>query len=357
MVVNIVQTTDHARKLLLVQAVSCVLICAIAVYEQSHPGGVIVPGWIEFTGTMEVRGEGVRVGSTFLDYELLAEYCALNLVLQLFMWVRATSQSRRVAVTLLMALTLFVLFATVTRGALVALGVGLLYLGWLSRKRLNFPTLVIGVAAVVAVIGTADWAVSTFTRSKSVLQRLEKTEFVGVVPESRVGAWEYAIRNISEHPIIGHGPFYSTESGVVARYWTHNVYLYYASIVGVVGLAAFLWFLWRLWWANARRAPSMGSGSYIAGFSLTTRVVLLVFIVDQLKIDYLRNERYSFFIWFLLGLIAAVSRVATEEAAVVATHSTAPPERVPFPALHAGNSPRRQVRRVAVAHAAGEDRP
>jgi hypothetical protein len=42
--------------------------------------------------------------------------------------------------------------------------------------------------------------------------------------------------------------------------------------------------------------------------------MLLIFMVDQTKIEYLRNERYSFFIWFFLGLVVAVSSAARREA-------------------------------------------
>jgi O-antigen ligase len=130
-----------------------------------------------------------------------------------------------------------------------------------------------------------------------------------------VGAWEYASENIVEHPIIGHGPYYSIEGGLVARYWPHNVYLYYASIVGILGLGFYLWLLWEMLRASRPRAASLGSGTYIEGATLAVRVMLIVFMVDQIKIDYLRNERYSFFVWFLFGLVTAVSHVARREAA------------------------------------------
>jgi len=44
------------------------------------------------------------------------------------------------------------------------------------------------------------------------------------------------------------------------------------------------------------------------------RVLLFMFLIDQLKIDYLRNGTYSYFVWFLFGLILAVGNVARREA-------------------------------------------
>jgi hypothetical protein len=104
--------------------------------------------------------------------------------------------------------------------------------------------------------------------------------------------------------------------GVEVQYWPHNVYIFYAYIIGVFGLACFLWFLTELWKASRPRAASLGSGTYIEGATLLSRVMLFTFMIDQIKIDYLRNANYSFFVWFLFGLLYAINRVARTEAGV-----------------------------------------
>jgi O-antigen ligase len=310
MVVNVVRTEADVRKLLTMQLVSCMLVCLFGIYELTHPGTVLIPGWIEFTDTLR---EGTRIGSTFLDYELFGEYCALNVILQIFLFTRATSKSRKFTLALCLALTIFCLFATVTRGALLTMFVGAVYLTWLSRKRISFQQLVVGVAAALAILVTGDAVVGGLGHSGSVLTRLEGTQFVGGVPDSRVGAWTYATKYIAEHPIIGHGTYYSIEKGLETRWWPHNLYLYYASIVGILGLSCFLWFLWELWKVSTPRAASLGSGSYLQGARLCFRVMLVMFMADQTKIEYLRNERYSFFVWFFFGLVVAVATAAKNE--------------------------------------------
>ncbi|MEP7028266.1 MAG: O-antigen ligase family protein [Candidatus Eisenbacteria bacterium] len=312
LVVNVVRTEADVKKIFLAQLVSSVLVLSFGIYELNHPGGAIIPGWIEFTDTVKT-GVGVRIGSTFLDYELFGEYCALNLMFQIFLFTRATSKSRKFVLAGIMLLTFYCLFATVTRGALLTMFVGLTYLTWMSRTRVTFPKLVIGVAGLVAVFAGGDFIVSSFSKSGSVLTRLEKTEFVGGVPDSRVGAWEYATKYISQQPLIGHGTYYSIEKGLETKWWPHNVYLYYASIVGLIGLAWYLWFLWEMFKLSRPRAPSLGEGSYLQGARLAMRVMLVMFMADQLKIEYLRNERYSFFIWFFFGLVVAVSHAAQRE--------------------------------------------
>ena len=319
LVANVVRTKEDVQKILLAQALSCTLVCLFALYEQRHPGSAPVPGWLDFSATGSTKIEGVRVGSTFLDYELFGEYCALNFFLGMFLFTRARTRTRRLAVVGLMGLTLFCLFSTVTRGAVISLMAGFVYLGWLSRRRLNLPRTLAAVSGALVVLFGGDFLVSTFSKSGSVLARLMGSHLVGGVPDTRVGAWRDAVKYISEHPIIGHGPYYSIGEGLDFRYWPHNVYLYYASIVGLVGLTFYLWFLWKLWRASRPLAPSLGSGTYLEGATLLARVMLFTFMVDQVKIDYLRNERYSFWVWFFFGTILAISLVARREARAAAT--------------------------------------
>lgn len=350
--INIVRTAKDVERIFAFQLVSCVIVCLFAVYEQGHPGATIIPGWIQLGATEGVTSS-VRVGSTFLDYELFGEFCALNLFLQLFLWTRAPSQTRRWLLVGCMMLTLFCLFSTVTRGAILAFLVGAFYLVWLTRHRLNFVRLV-GVAFLLvgAILG-GDFVVSSFTDSDSVLERLGGTKFENGMPDTRAGAWTQSMRHILKHPIIGHGPYFAPQVGVEMIYWPHNVYLFYAHIVGIVGLAFFLWLLWVLWRASRPRAQALGAGTYVQGATIVARVMLFTFIIDQLKIDYLRNARYSFYIWFLLGLIWAIGAIArreSEAAAAVGEGRAAPPSA---PERAAAVATRPAVARVSASPAVG----
>jgi O-antigen ligase len=339
LVVNIVRSTADVKKVFLAQCLSCFLVCLCALYEQIHPGAAIVRGWIDFQSTQNTLGSthNVRVGSTFLDYELFGEYCALNFVLQMFMFQHASTRSRRWAFVGLMLLTFYCLLATVTRGAIITFVAGLIYLAWLSRKRLNFVKLTGAVALVVGLIGGGDFMVSNFTHSNSVLARLFASKLENGIPDSRVPAWKLVWEKVMQSPIIGHGPYYSIEKGVGLEWWPHNVYLYYAYITGFVGLFFFLWILRQLWIRSRPLAASFGTGTYIESATVLVRVLLFMFMLDQTKIDYLRNGTYSFFAWFLFGLILAVSGVARSEAtATVAVEGRPAAETLRTPARALG---------------------
>ena len=346
LVVNIVRTTEYVRKILIAQCVSCFLVCLVALFEQTHPGGAIVAGWIDFNQTRAPLGLGARLGSTFLDYELFGEYCAINIVLQIFMFQHAPSRSRKGIFAGLMVLTFYCLLATVTRGAIITIIAGLIYLAWLSRARLNFIKVTTATCLVVGLIGGGDFIVSHFTSSDSVLTRLFASQLKNGVPDSRAGAWTAVWAEIVKSPVIGHGPYYSIEKGLGLQWWPHNVYLYYAYITGFVGLFFFLWILRELWITSKPMAASFGSGTYIQSATVLVRVMLFMFILDQTKIDYLRNGTYSFFVWFLFGLILAVCNVARLEAnslAVVEGVAPARPLLERVRAQGAAGSPRMSV--------------
>ena len=297
------------RRFLDFQVVSVLLVCLLAAWELNHPGQYFIPGWIGFQGS---SGGGInlhetRVGSSFYDYELLSEYCALNAMLILFLLLRAETLIRRLAYGALLSLVLFTLFATVTRGSIVALVAGTVYMIWLLRRRLSFVTLVtVGVALVVGFLGM-DYYVAHFTRSGSVISRFgENSEkFVGMMPEARAAIWQAAWERALEHPFIGHGPYYSTMEGTRTYLWPHNLYLFVANNVGLIGLGIFLWLLWTLLRITRPQTDDLRHGDFMRSYMIIAQAQMVVFLIDETKIDFMRNGNYQFQVWLMFALITA----------------------------------------------------
>lgn len=322
MVIHLTRTEKQLRILVGALVVMSVLINLTAVWEITFPGRALIPGWLDlgaqWAGEAGKRGleiKGLRVAGVFFDYELLAEYCALSMVLLFFVFIRAKTTLQRVGMAGLLALNTFVLFATVTRGAIVSLGVASAYLLWTQRQHIRLRTIAIGAGAVFL----AGWGILNFvsqhTYSGNVLERFEKTEFKGVVPETRVGVWKEAWERILQRPIFGHGPYYSFKTeGVEKILWPHNNYLFYWHMLGIVGLLAFLWLAYRLWRSTSWHAPTLRDPRFPAAFSLATRGMLLLVLVDWIKIEYLRNPVYPYWVWLFFGVTVAAGRVASEQA-------------------------------------------
>lgn len=316
LIVSNLRTEADLKRIHVFQAVSIMTVCALAMWELNHPGEVFIPGWIDFKHTVgtEFNTANVRVGASFYDYELLSEYCAINLLLVVFLFARAPSLLARTAYGVLATIVLFVLFTTSTRGSIVSLGVAAVYFPWFVRRRLTVVSFVTLVTAIVGGFFLMDFYVSNFTASGDVFARLQETQFVNGLPDSRAEAWPAAWGRMLEHPLIGHGPFYSSERGLKQWTWPHCLYLYVGNNVGFIGLGIFLWFLWKLWHLSRPPVDDVRSTDYASAFMVVARLQMLVFVVDQIKIEYLRNTVYQFQVWVMFSTIVAGHLIARDAA-------------------------------------------
>jgi O-Antigen ligase len=320
LIANNVRTERDLVRLHGFQIVSLVVICLMGIYEVSHPDARLVPGWIEFGHKYDesIGIKGVRIGGPFFDYELFAEFAALSLLLVVFWLVRARSMVRRVLMGGVMLITAFVLFATVTRGAMVSLAAALLYLTWAMRRRIRVVPFTILVAAVVASFLAMNFYVATYTKSGNTIERLQRTEFRGGIPVERLGTWKDGWDQWMIHPLIGVGPAYRAQIGTHLFFWPHNGYILIGATTGFVGLGCFLWLMFTLWRITRPQVDGLRDSSYARSYMIVAQAQLVLFLVDQLKIDFIRNDIYPFQIWLMFAGWTAGSRIA---------HSQSLPER------------------------------
>ncbi|HYN63680.1 MAG TPA: O-antigen ligase family protein, partial [Candidatus Limnocylindrales bacterium] len=315
LIVNNVRRPEHLERIHLFQCVSIAIVGLFGIYEINHPDGALIPGWIEFHHNVSdaINIHNVRIGGPFSDFELLSEYCALNLPLVGLMLVRARASARRVVFAGLFVLTVFIMFMTVTRGGIVALMVGLGFLAWLQRRRLRMVPVVLSLAAAIAGVQGINFYVANFTYSGDLFARMldpTSTQFEYGLPAARLTLWRSAFERMMEHPIIGHGPVYMVEKGLSFWYWPHNGYLYIGNMVGIVGLSCFLWLLWRLWRLSRPPGTDLKDPNYARAFLIIGHVQLLVFMVDQMKIDFARIPTYTYQIWLMFASIVAAHQIA-----------------------------------------------
>lgn len=320
LVVSNVRTERDLKRLHAVQLVSVVSVCLLALYELNHPGGVFIRGWIEFgqSTSEDFARHNVRVGGPFGDYELLSEYCAINLLLVVLWLVRAKSTVLRVLLGGTLLLVVFTQFTTVTRGGMISLGAALIYLTWVMRRHVRVVPFTIILSAIVAGFLFMNYYVANYTRSGDLLSRFEGTEFVGVVPDNRREAWADGWERFLRHPFIGHGPYYSYMEGTRRWLWPHNGYLYIANLVGLFGLSFFLWILARLWSMTRGTTDTLSDPSYARSYLLVAHMQLILFFIDQTKIDFLRNDVYHAQVWMMFAYIAAAYGVLQRERASIA---------------------------------------
>jgi len=311
MLINFVNDERKLHKTVRISVITCAIIMLFTVLELFFPGRRIIPGWLYTEHKAQLVMKDIRMTGVFHDYELGAEYFAMNVPILFFLAVRARRLLTRGMFVFLLILDFVLLFTTMTRGAFISLTIGMVYMAYLSRRDLNIVQLGMIGGALVGLVFIVDTLVAQYTISGSLFGRLVATTFErGFMPETRVVAWGGAFARGLEHPFIGHGPGWDFSKGIGVKYWPHNVYLFYFNITGLFGLSAFIFLLVRLFKATLSGCrSSLVRDPFPEAFMKVLHVLLVIFVIDQIKIEYLRNNIYMYFVWFFFGLIAATRNV------------------------------------------------
>ncbi len=312
LIINFIDTEEKLKSTIRIFMISITLVIMFTLFELIFPGKTIIPAWLYTMHEAQLVMKGLRIMGPFHDYELVAEFFTLNALIIFFMLIRARRLLTRSIYAILLTLDLFMMFATITRGAIITLIIGLLYLAFLSRRDMNFVRLITISAMFVFLIFVLETFVARYTMSGSLFDRLIGTTIEkGFIPDTRTLVWDKALNRAMEHPIIGHGPGLDF-SMLRFQQWRlpHSVYLFYLNMTGIVGLSVFMFLVYRL-----IKASSLGIKSsliyspFSEAFMKVLHVCLVMFLLDQIKIEYLRNDIYVYFIWFFFGLIASTRNI------------------------------------------------
>ena len=263
-------------------------------------------------------GDDPRLAGPY-NVGITAEMFVLSMLLFAYLSIHIRSALKRNLLYFLMALNLACLIATANRGGFLTLigGAGLFLIMFrreLGVKRaLTLATVGIFLLVVMSII------VVNFTNYGQMYERLQATQLEGGMPDSRVGTWSSIAPAIAEQPLLGHGPRLRLENDMIKPYpetgvfhYPHNLYLFLLFTVGIVGLLAYLWFFaWLTIRIKAALRKPTGD-PFVDGFIKLGILLMIVFLVDQIKIEFLRFQfidywHYLFaFFGILLGFADSV---------------------------------------------------
>jgi hypothetical protein len=317
MLVNLVDNEENLRKTMGFFMVSTALVVFFSFLELLFPGRVILPNLIYSSHKVGVVMKNIRVTGPFRDYELLAQFFAMNVPLLILMIVRSRRLIIRSIYILLLIAVLFMQFATITRGAFISLIIGIAYMAWICRKDLNIVSFMGLTASFVGALVIIDAIMSRYTVSGSLFARLLGTTIErGFIPDTRVNSWTGAVERWLSHPFIGNGPGWDFSYNIEGRLWPHNSYLYYLNIFGIFGTAAFLLLLYRLVRASMKEVrQSLVTSPFPSALMKALHVSLVILIIDMLKVDFQRNYIYMYFVWIIFALISASRKIIDRSAA------------------------------------------
>lgn len=314
-IINFVDDEEKLKKTINILIISAALIITFTIFELLFPGKVLIPNWLYSHHSSKLVMKGFRMGGPFQDYELAAEFFTLSAFIIFFMFIRSRRMLFRALYGVFLLVDLFMMFTTITRGAIFSLIAGTVYLMFLSRKDLNIVRISYIVGALVIILVVMEGLVAKYTTSGSLFDRVIATTFEkGVIPDSRAGAWEPAFKRGMENPLFGQGAGWDFRSGLSRGMWPHCLYIFYFTITGLFGLSAFLYFMIRIIKATLIGVKaSIVSSPFPEALMKIMHVMVIVFLFDQIKIEYLRNDKYTYFIWFMFGLIIATHNIIVKQ--------------------------------------------
>ena len=226
----------------------------------------------------------------------------LATTLPLTFWLLREPGRRRVLVVAMIGVISVSTLFTLSRGALVGLGVAVLWLA-VTERRLAKPLL--AGALVAAVILGAVYHVKQ-NRIETGLRAKQKVASANV--SSRLEAFSAAARLSVEHPLLGVGPgnfqyhfLEATDSppGAQRLVVVHDAYLDIAAELGPLAMVLFLAYLGVVFWqlSGARRL-ALGP----PGMAAALRISLVVGTFAALTL----SEQYFAPFWLIGGLAAAL---------------------------------------------------
>lgn len=312
----ILQLVPSRREFVLLfrlQVFMSVILSVIAVLQSYFPTKTILPAFFSFSRRVadmgDVRAGNVRAFATFPGYELFAEYCAIMIVLQYVAARRAHSLVMRTFWVFGIVVTLLALFKTGTRAGLLILGVGFVYAVVVGGRAIPRSQLIgIGAVALAMFYLTLPFTHSQF---EMFFERMSSLGVDDSSVRSRSEVLVEALKRVPESPIIGHGvhkPPGTFKSDVDRN--IHNLYLTLAYTIGLPGLFAWLFFVWRIFVRSFRAMRDRAVDPHLREYLLALNVGVVMFAVDQIKIEYVRSALTMHTAFILLGMTLALVRIA-----------------------------------------------
>ncbi|MGH8249937.1 MAG: O-antigen ligase family protein [Steroidobacteraceae bacterium] len=331
---NLARTVEDPRSVVNLVIVANLVVNAYCLIQLIvGPGlGASVLGFEAFS--IEVnRGEGdPRLGGPFGGAPgILAQYLAL-VTLVIVYDAMHSDRGRRIKLWFLVAANFGLIIATANRGGFITLIVGVAGYLLMFRKELGTIRVIQVAIAGFMVLAIISVLVIKLTDFNVMFERLETvTETTeGGVPETRQAVWPQAWERFKQVPWFGQGPMWQLPEerhgvpypGRVFLEYPHSLYLYLLVSVGIVGTCAFAVYFLNLGMQLLRSTRAIrGRTGYLEGLVRLGPLILFLFLLDQIRIEFLRQafSDYQHVVFGLLGMWLGLAHRAVAVAEPVPT--------------------------------------
>lgn len=246
---------------------------------------------------------GLRISGTLGEYELYAEYSAI-VALMLFYLIVNRKGFQTTALMGMAAYTIFLMFFTKTRGAVLSLSIAFAFILFSTFKYKIDRSRILKILAVGVTLAVM-FVVYRYANPKyNVIDHLIKTEYDVQSKEfDRYGTWIYGLNEIMKGDALafGRSPGLQSQTRKMIIY-PHNFYLYITLAIGIPGLLLYLILFARLFIGNVKYEDKE-----LSSLVLFMKAILLLFLIDQMKIEFPRNPVYEHIVWCIFAFIYSIN--------------------------------------------------
>ncbi len=254
-------------------------------------------GFAQLAGKFAIHQGATRLDATFGNATYLAVYALFHIFLAALLSLRTGETWKRSWYGVAIALNLFMLYHTATRGAMLGLLAGLIVAGAVYVLKGEGQGRKIGAGVVAAVViligGFIAMKDAEFIRTSPVLGRFASISLQDTTTQSRFIIWGMALEGWKEKPILGWGQehfitvfnkYYKPELYKQEPFFdrAHNVFLDWLISGGILGLLAYLAIFFIAAWTVFRsRIFTALEGSVLIGL-LAAYFAQNLFVFDNL---------------------------------------------------------------------------
>jgi hypothetical protein len=265
--------------------------------------------------------------SNRLDYRIVGPYNAAGitaeyLVIQTLLigyYSLFQNDLKKTSFILIFA-NLLILIGTGNRGGFICLILGTLLFNMFFWRKLKFKNIITINTVLTIIFCLSSYYMIKYTDFNVLYERLLRTEINGMTPDTRKG-WPYVVEKIAEKPILGHGPMIVTSGDFGKKiqwpkseinFYPHNLYLAILYSYGIIGFLAYSIFGFAIAIKFHKNKYIMkNKNRFLSGIPRIGIIVFIVFIIDQMKIEFNRWSLldYQHYTFFLLALFSSLERI------------------------------------------------
>lgn len=312
LIIQLVDTKLKFFKVVQLLEFMAILMGVLAILQALWPQKHFLPEFFAFSKDVatldEIRAGEVRACATFSGFEIFAEFCVVSIVLQYFLFRRARSLNGKLFWLAGVAIMLMALFGTGTRAGIIVLGFGLIYAivasGLAIPRKELLRVAFVGLALFYLILPfIGGYTSMMFSRLSSLGTKDSSVQ-------SREVVMQQALAAIPRSPFLGHGIYTppGTFRGGVSQN-IHSLYVTLAYKMGIPNLIMFLWLMWILFRTSWRRSQDRNVPRDLREFMFALNIVLVMFMLDEVKIEFVRSAQSMHVVFLYFGLIMSLNRV------------------------------------------------